>query len=309
MEGEPAAMLFDVLLAASLVGVGWQALMGRDLYRSIIIFLIFGVLLAITWARLDAPDLALAEAAIGAGLTGALFLKAVHRLTPERPRPRRAWGWRTGGLLLIGTLAAAVAAGIGLALWSLPAQTSGLRPLVEANLPSSGVSNPVTAVLINFRGYDTLLEIGVLLVAGAACWAHRGVTLPQPTPEGHLRALVALLTPLLVLVAGYLLWQGSFAPGGAFQAGALLAGGGVLRLLVGDGPLVAGWRGRALAVLGLGAFVLIGGLAPRLSGGVAFLALPATAAGGLIFAIEAACTLSVGYLLVLLYQGGRGGRP
>lgn len=307
MEGEPAATVFDLLLAAALVGVGWQALMGRDLYRSIIVFLIFGVLLAMTWARLDAPDLALAETAIGAGLTGALFLKAVHQLAPERPRPRRQSGWRIGGILLLGALAATLAAGIGLALRLLPDRAAGLRPLVEANLPSSGVSNPVTAVLLNFRGYDTLLEIAVLVVAGATCWAHRGVTLPQPAPEGHLRALLALLTPLLVLVAGYLLWRGSFAPGGAFQAGALLAGGGVLRLLVGDGPLVAGWRGRSLAVLGLAVFVMVGWLAPAVSGGVAFLTLPVAAAGGLIFAIEAACTLSVGYLLVLLYQGGRGG--
>jgi uncharacterized MnhB-related membrane protein len=36
--------------------------------------------MALAWARLDAPDIALAEAAIGAGLTGALLLTALARL-------------------------------------------------------------------------------------------------------------------------------------------------------------------------------------------------------------------------------------
>ena len=40
----------------------------------------FGMLLALAWMRLQAPDVALAEAAIGAGLTGALLMAAVARL-------------------------------------------------------------------------------------------------------------------------------------------------------------------------------------------------------------------------------------
>jgi uncharacterized MnhB-related membrane protein len=40
----------------------------------------FGLLLALAWMRLDAPDVALAEAAIGAGLTGALLMATIARL-------------------------------------------------------------------------------------------------------------------------------------------------------------------------------------------------------------------------------------
>jgi len=39
-----------------------------------------------------------------------------------------------------------------------------LRTAVAANMTASGVEHPVTAVLLNFRGYDTLLEIAVLLL-------------------------------------------------------------------------------------------------------------------------------------------------
>jgi multisubunit Na+/H+ antiporter MnhB subunit len=311
MSTEPVAPAFDALLAITVLVVAWQSLRGRDLFRSIVVFLGFGALLAVVWARLDAPDLALAEAAIGAGLTGALFLKAAHRLREDdhgageglagSAAGRRAW------MVLTTAFAVPMAAVVGYAILSLPAEAPGLRPLVGAKLESSGVVNPVTAVLLNFRAYDTVLEIGVLLAAGLACWTGPSATTWPRTPEPHLRLLVRFLTPLLLVTAGYLLWAGSTLPGGAFQAGALLAGGGVLRLLLGEAPVAAGGGGRALAVLGLAVFLGIG--AGVLVVRPAFLQLPEGHAGSLILAIEAACTISVGYLLVLMYQGGRARSP
>jgi energy-converting hydrogenase B subunit D len=72
--------LFDALLAIALVWTALRALLVPELFRSVVLFIAFGLLLALAWARLDAPDLALAEAAIGAGLTGALLLDAVGHL-------------------------------------------------------------------------------------------------------------------------------------------------------------------------------------------------------------------------------------
>ena len=96
--------------------------------------------------------------------------------------------------------------------------------------------NPVTAVLLNFRGYDTLLEMVVLLVALLGVWALGGRSLrPEAAPGPVLDTLVRLLVPVLILVAAYLLWVGAHAPGGAFQAGSVLGAAGVLLLL-------AGWR-------------------------------------------------------------------
>ena len=57
--------------------LAWQTLACADLYKAIVLFIAFGLLMAIAWVRLDAPDVALAEAAIGAGLTGALLLSAL----------------------------------------------------------------------------------------------------------------------------------------------------------------------------------------------------------------------------------------
>jgi energy-converting hydrogenase B subunit D len=75
-----AGLLLDALLVLVLVWLAWAALASRDLFRGIVLFIAFGLVLAMCWARLGAPDVALAEAAIGAGITGALLLATWGRL-------------------------------------------------------------------------------------------------------------------------------------------------------------------------------------------------------------------------------------
>lgn len=72
--------LLDGLLALALVVTAVAALCSRNLFRAVVVFIAFGVLMAVAWVRLHAPDIALAEAAIGAGLTGVLLLDAVSHL-------------------------------------------------------------------------------------------------------------------------------------------------------------------------------------------------------------------------------------
>jgi len=71
--------IFDVLLVILLIGLAWRSMTDRDLLRSIVQFIIVGLLMAVAWVRLSAPDVALAEAAVGSGLTGVLVLAAWSR--------------------------------------------------------------------------------------------------------------------------------------------------------------------------------------------------------------------------------------
>jgi multisubunit Na+/H+ antiporter MnhB subunit len=100
------------------------------------------------------------------------------------------------------------------------------------------------------------------------------------------------------------LWVGAQAPGGAFQAGALLAAGGVLLRLSGFAAagLPSGLALRALSVAGVALFLLIG-LSLMLAQGL-FLDYPPAWAGGLILAIEGAATLGIAVTLVLAFLGG-----
>lgn len=75
---------FDGLLILGLLILALRALTVADLFQMVVLFISFGLLMSLAWVRLEAPDIALAEAAIGAGLTGVLLLDAVRQLTRKR---------------------------------------------------------------------------------------------------------------------------------------------------------------------------------------------------------------------------------
>ncbi len=77
--------LFDATLAAALLWFGWRIVSTSNLFEAVVLFVSFGLLMSLSWMRLAAPDVALAEAAIGAGLSGALLMNALSRLDGGRP--------------------------------------------------------------------------------------------------------------------------------------------------------------------------------------------------------------------------------
>ena len=78
---------FDLILIFMIVVLGWRCLNDRDLFRGVIKFIALGLLLSVAWVRLKAPDVALAEAAVGSGLTGALILSALVRMRRRERAP------------------------------------------------------------------------------------------------------------------------------------------------------------------------------------------------------------------------------
>ena len=85
--GQLSLAAIDGVLALAIVGLAAGALSVRSLFTGVVLFIGMGLVLALAWVRLSAPDLALAEAAIGAGLAGALLLAAARRLAgPVHPQ-------------------------------------------------------------------------------------------------------------------------------------------------------------------------------------------------------------------------------
>ncbi|MBX3469382.1 MAG: DUF4040 domain-containing protein [Planctomycetes bacterium] len=296
----------DLLLGLALVALAWRLLAAPDLFEGIVLFVTFGLLLSFAWVRLGAPDVALAEAAIGAGLTGALLLDARGAMPGASVEGPARLRWP------VAVLAAATGGVLVAAVLTLPAAPAGLEGAVAARLEESGVAHPVTAVLLNFRGYDTLLELGVLWLA----WLAVAAAGPRPDPRPELRpdlraeaptgpvlaALVSQLVPLLILVGAYLLWAGAHAPGGAFQAGAILAGGGVLLRLSGV-PLPE--AARAAPVVGLGFALFLGVGLAQAAAGRRFLELLPAQAHDLLVLVEVAATVSIAAVLAALFAGRR----
>lgn len=70
----------DVILVVIMLVTAWLALTARDLQRAVILFIALGLLVSLAWVRLQAPDVAMAEAAVGAGLTGALLISTLNSM-------------------------------------------------------------------------------------------------------------------------------------------------------------------------------------------------------------------------------------
>lgn len=298
------ALAFDLLLALGLLWSAWRALAAPEAARAVVMFIVFGLFLTLAWARLDAPDIALAEAAIGAGLTGALLLDALRV-------PDGSSGRETGTALAywpVMALAAVLAAVLVISVLELPPPATDLPAIVAQNMAQSGVAHPVTAVLLNFRGYDTLLEVAVLLAAlfGVLVLVRGRPRVEAGGGDPLLRTLARLACAPMIVVAGYLLWAGAHQPGGAFQAAAVLAAAAVLLHLAG---LLPAWAapGRLLR-LGLAAGLLVFlAVAVLPLAHAPLLTYPPAWAGALILLVEAALTVSLGLVLAGLFLFLSGG--
>jgi len=300
---------FEIVLAVLLLAIATWSIAARHAFDAVVVFVVYGLLLAIVWVKLSAVDVALTEAAIGSGLTGALLLGAAGRLraggAPAAERPGAIL--RLGAAVLSATIAAALAAGV----LFLPDPAPTLAPAVAENAAATSLGNPVTNVLIAFRAMDTMLEkvvlllalVGVWSLAPDRLWGGRPGPRHQADPRGVLAFFARLLPPVGIVVGIYILWVGADHPGGAFQGGTILAAMWLLVMLAGltDTPPVSRRSLRLVLIAGPAAFLIVG-----LGGlwlGDAFLAYPAVYAKPLILAIEFAMTLTIAVTLGLLLAG------
>jgi multisubunit Na+/H+ antiporter MnhB subunit len=297
----------------------WLALwtvVARDAFLAVAGFVVYGLLLSLVWVRLAGIDVALTEAAIGGGLSGALLLGAVGRL---RGTESATWAERSGPgtRALAALLSLAVTAGLVLCVLWLPDPAPTLAPLVRENLPATAVANPITGVLLAFRALDTLLEaivlvialIGVWSLAGDRAWGGRPGPRYHADPNGILAYLARVLPPLGIVIGIYLFWAGADHPGGKFQAATILAAMWMLVQMAGlaDAPRTDQRWLRFGIVIGPLVFVAVGVLGLWTAG--AFLGYPEGLAKPLILTIEVALLPTLVLVLALLMNGppSRGG--
>lgn len=70
------SLIMILILIASAVAVSSI----RSLLGAVIVFMVYSLVMAILWEQLNAPDLAITEAAVGAGITTLLFVIALKRI-------------------------------------------------------------------------------------------------------------------------------------------------------------------------------------------------------------------------------------
>lgn len=139
----------------------------RNLFAVVILASIYSFLMATVLVALDAVDVGMTEASVGAGISTVLFLGVLYLTKSEEMKPMHrpflplAFALATGLMLVYGTL-------------GLPAFSDPDAPIhrhvapryINEGLRETGVPNIVTAVLASYRGYDTLGETTVVFTAG-----------------------------------------------------------------------------------------------------------------------------------------------
>ena len=303
-------MAFDTGLVVLVLGVAVWTIVARDTFAAVVGFVAYGLLLALVWVRLAAPDVALTEAAIGSGVTGVLLLGASTRL---RRTETSGAGEKPGITLRLaaGMLCALVSAGVAAIVLKFPEPAPTLAPQTAANIAATGLGNPVTAVLMAYRAIDTLLETVVLLLALVGIWSlapdrvwggFPGLR-HHADPEGVLTFIAQLLVPVGIIVGIHIFWIGSVAPGGEFQGATILAAMWILAMIAAlvDAPPVSRRWLRLMLLAGPAVFLAIGLAGFAMAG--AFLAYPAPYAKLLIVTIEVPVALSIAATLALLVAG------
>jgi multisubunit Na+/H+ antiporter MnhB subunit len=304
------ALALDWGLATLVVAAAGWTVAARDTFAAVVGFVAVGLLLALVWVRLAAPDVALTEAAIGGGVTGGLLVAASSRL---RRAAAAMDAEMPGGILHLAAAIASllVSAALAAIVLLLPDPPPTLAPLAAERLVLTGLGNPVTAVLMAYRAIDTLLEVVVLLLALIGIWSlapdgfwgGRPGLRQREDPDGILVFVARLLPPIGILVGLHLFWIGSIAPGGEFQSATVLAAMWILAVTAGlvDAPPTARRWLRLVLVVGPAVFLAIGFAGFAIAG--AFLAYPPDYAKLLILTIEAPVTLSIAATLGLLVVG------
>jgi multicomponent Na+:H+ antiporter subunit B len=266
-----------VLLLTLLVITAIAIVRTKNLFVAVMLLGIFSLLIAANFFILDAADVALTEAAVGAGISTVLFLGALA-LTSEFERAPTPHRWLSLAVVTGATLV------VLYATFDKPAFGDPGAPVHQHVAPwylqktpeFIDIPNVVTAVLGSFRGYDTLGEVFVVFTAGIGVLfllsARRGgpnrraPAAPSASGIGlrdHVipRVVGRLLVPFILLFGLYVQFHGEYGPGGGFQAGALIAAAFILYSLIeGEERSLEVLPQSALNALMVGGALLYGGV-------------------------------------------------
>ena len=274
--------VFALFLLTLLVITAVAIVRTQNLFVAVMLTSIFSLLMATNFFILDAADVALTEAAVGAGVTTVIFLSALALAGDWEEARRGGRSIALGSVVVLALL-------IIYATFDKPRLGDPEAPVhqhvapwyLEKTPEYMDIPNVVTAILSSFRGYDTLGEVFVVFVACIGVLFILGVkptgqTAAAPAhPSGlrhHLIPQVVgrLLVPFIVLFGLYVQFHGEYGPGGGFQAGAIIATGVILyALLEGEAEALRAVPRSVLLALVVGGAMLFGavGVVCMLKGG------------------------------------------
>jgi multicomponent Na+:H+ antiporter subunit B len=239
----------------------------RDLLTVVVLLSVYSGIVAVSFAVLGAVDVSYTEAVVGSSISTILLMLLLSRVDPYELSPGGRLQRVTAGL---------TAAGVALVLFygmlalprfgdpDAPPSTHVSPYYTENSVRDSNTPNTVTAVLTDYRGFDTLIETVVVLTAALACMLVIGAgrakrSVVRPFASLMLSNFLGPLIASLQLFLFYVIMHGHYSPGGAFQGGTLLACSFILPLLANaQGAFVVIGPRTAIVMAVLGVIIFAG---------------------------------------------------
>ena len=240
----PPVDLLSLLAALLLVlTTGLTMLWHRQRLTAIILLGGVGLIVVLAFIRFSSPDLALTQLTVEVVTTVLLLLALRYLPSDALPESMPSRRLRDAGL--------AILAGIGVAALTWGGLTRPLQPelaeyFLATSLPGGGGANVVNVILVDFRGFDTLGEATVLVIAALGITALLTGGFPLPIRSSPrvvsieerwpllLRMGARPLLALTLLLAAYIFLRGHHLPGGGFIAGLMTALALATQYLAGD---------------------------------------------------------------------------
>lgn len=219
-----------------LIIISIKIITAQDLLETVIFTSVFSLLIGVSYLIMDAPDVAMTEAALGACLSTCVYLNLLCKLPRDLKNIQRTKIIQSSlvCLLFIVTL---TYMGLNLPSYgdeNAPLQTHLTKYYIENTGTDIGIPSFVAAILASYRGYDTLGETSVILIAGISVllvlskkpddvilWKGHRITKLKAYPI--IKNITTFILPYIILYSLYIQLNGESSPGGGFQAGVIFA--------------------------------------------------------------------------------------
>lgn len=241
--------------------------LSKKLINSIIIFMSYSCVMSVIWIMLESPDLAITEAAVGAGVSSILFfvtLKKIHAVEHEeeakKPESIREmenhWemklfshAYKITAVVVCFSIIIILLAVVS----QLPRFGNSMNPdnnevaerYITQGMTETGAVNIVAGMILDYRAFDTFGESCVLFIAVTCVMILLRVDtnsneLSMPSGENDriyepkndliLQKVAKILVPIIMLYGVYVILNGHLSPGGGFSGGAIVGAGLILYL-------------------------------------------------------------------------------
>ncbi|MEH0831026.1 DUF4040 domain-containing protein [Anaplasma bovis] len=260
--------IIDCTLLGFLVFIAVAVAFSKDILVNTLLMSAFSLTNATLYLVMNAPDVAMTEAAVGAGFTTVLLLIVISYLKRSNTAVRAKFS----KVIMTGLTATAVFLLLLYVVMDLPeygyagspANVGDAAHYVRDAYKYTGIPNLVTSILASFRGYDTLCETIVILSASMSIFLLLGRNGEFTEKEGNLlrdnyalRCISSFMFAVILVYGFYVQTHGDYGPGGGFQSGVIFASAVVLYALMYGNRTVAKVLPESLVRIGSSTGVLV----------------------------------------------------